>query len=327
MSRLEARGRNQAIVGLAVLAASLIQSPTPTSAQTVASITVGHTVRGLARTGAEFRFELTCATPDGAPVAKAVTFDLAMQTERRFTVDDLPGLTLNDRCSVRTLANDGGETQYTSTVPKRADGSQPDAVPGVIGVGGYRSAPTPADGRTILAVTTFGGDLTIRKVVEGAPNTSVALYELSVSCDGGYRRSLLLGDGQQEVLTAIPSGSVCRVTETRGGGATARFVDNSGPLNDATVVIATTRPECWDLRTTSPECRATVTIVNQFSGEVDDAPVSTPPTTTSETTTTNVEQRNDETADKAAAPATAAPVAPAPVAEPEVADEEELTVG
>ncbi len=283
---------------------------------TTASISVTHLVRGVERTANyAYRFELSCTKPSGAPVNNALAFTLAGGGLRTFSAADMVGLTPQDSCSVRTIDNNGAETTYASTALPRADGSQPDPVPGVIGPGGFVAAQTPADGRTISIVSTFGGDLAISKRVEGAPPGSVAVYELRVACDGGFSRSLLLGDGQQQTITGIAAGARCQVTEIRGGGASPRFQDNSGPPNDGVVTIVATSAACWDLRNSASECRAAVVVTNQFDAATDLASQSVPPTTTQETATT---LPNDQ------APATAVPVAPAPAGQPAVVSEADI---
>jgi Domain of unknown function (DUF5979) len=288
-------------------------------AQGVAAVSVSHVVRGVERTpGFAYRFELSCVRPNGTLVG-SVSFVLAGGGLRTFTAADVVGLSVADVCSVRTVDNNGAESVYSSSVPMRADGSQPDPVPGVVGSGGFVSAPTLADGRTISVVSTFGGDVAVVKRVEGAPAGSVAVYELRVACDGGFSRSLLLGDGQQQILTGIPAGVQCRVSESRGGGASPRFVDNSGVAGDGVVTVVATSSACWDLRNTSSECRAVVTVVNQFDASADVVGVSSVPPTTQETTTTVPADQQ--------APATVAPVAAAPVAEPEVVGADEAVTG
>ncbi len=282
------------------------------------SISVSHLVRGVEPTANyAYRFELRCVRPNGSSVNGALAFSLAGGVLRTFTAADVVGLTSQDSCWVRTVDNNGAETLYSSSVPTRADGSQPDPIPGVIGTGGFVSAATLADGRTISVVSTFGGDLSVTNRVEGAPNGSTATYELRVACDGGFSRSLLLGDGQQQILTGIPAGSRCQVTATRGG-TSPRFQDNSGPPNDGVVTIVATSAACWDLRYSAPECRAAVVVTNQFDAAVDVASQSVPPTTTQETTTTLPNNQ---------APATIAPVAAAPVAQPEVVAADETVTG
>jgi hypothetical protein len=305
-----------------MLGAMLVSEPAEAQ-QTRPSIVVRHMVRGAQRTtGATYRFELRCERPgtSGAATALAqpVEFALSPGAERTFGPNDISGLQDTDRCSVSTLFNDGGETTYASSNPPRADGTRADDVPGVVGPTGYRSAWTPADGRSITAVTVFGGDLLLSKRIEGPTPIGSAVFEVRVLCDGGYDRSVLLSDGQQQVLTGIPAGSVCRVTETRTGGATPRYADNSGSAGDATVTIIATTSACWDLRNQTPECRASVIITNVFTAQTETADQSNGPSTTAGPTTTNPDN---------AAATTAAPVAPAPVEEPQELASEEATIG
>jgi Domain of unknown function (DUF5979) len=298
-----------------VLSAADAQSNTP-----VVAITVVHTIRGAERTPQfAYRFELNCVRANGTTVDPVVAFSIVGADRRTFTVADVPGLTATDVCSVRTIDNNGAESTYATTVPKRADGSQPEPIPGIITPRGYASAPAAADGRTISIVSTFGGDLTVTHRVVGAPSAGVPAAEIRVSCDGGYARSVLLRDAQQQILTGIPAGSVCRVTRP-GGMIPARFDDNSGVPSDGVVTIVATSPTCWDLRNAAPECRAAVTIFSQYEAPVTDV-ASEPVSTTVQPTTTidQSQQRND--------PSVIPVAGPAPIAEPPVADASDATVG
>jgi hypothetical protein len=310
---------------LVAFACSMSVLPTEARAQQPGpGITVRHLVRGAERSaGAAYRFERPASSGNATPVGQPVEFTLVRNAERTFGSAEINGLQTSDRCSVSTLFNDGSETTYTSSNPLRADGTRADDTPGVIGPTGYRSAWTMADGRAITAVTVFGGDLLLAKRIEGPTPTGSNTFEIRVLCDGGYDRSVLLSDGQQQVLTGIPAGSVCRVTETRTGGATPRYADNSGSAGEATVTIIATTSACWDLRNQTPECRAAVTITNVFTAQTDTAQTdraesSDGPSTTAGPTTT----KPDDNANS-----TAAPAAAAPVEEPQELADEEATIG
>jgi hypothetical protein len=313
-------------IGVAVVLVTVLRLTVLTNAagaqQTEPGVVVRHVVHGTERTaGVAYRFELRCERPGASgsatPVGQPVEFTLTPNVERRFGTNEISGMQTSDRCSVSTVFNDGGETTYASSNPLRADGTRADDIPGIVGPNGYRSAWTPADGRSITAVTVFGGDLLLSKQIEGPAPIGSAVFEVRVLCDGGYDRSVLLSDGQQQVLTGIPAGSICKVTETRTGGAAPRYADNSGSPGDGTVTIIATTSACWDLRNQTPECRAAVTITNVFTAQTDTADESNGPPTTTGPTTTNP----DNTA------TTAAPVAPAPVEEPQQLAEEEATIG
>jgi hypothetical protein len=325
------RGRNGArllcYVGLAltcVLGVGLTTVPPMAAAQvataaasiTTPSVVVAMTVVGKERsTSATYRFEMTCQAADGTAhgaLGFNGTFTLARGGERTFTSADFSGLSKQSTCRVRVLENDGAVAQFSSTVTQRADGSRPLPRPGLIAAGGFGSAWTQADGQTITVINTFTGDLSITRVVDGAEPGTSSLGEVQVTCDGGsYERSLLLDNGQQTVLTDLPSGATCQVREVGAGSGSSRSTDNSGAPNDGVVTILPTRSECWDLRAVAADCRAAITVVGQPSGTQRDAePADT-------TTTTQPDDDQQQQPPTTAAPAIAA--APAAAVEGEIA--------
>ena len=210
-------------------------------------------------------------------------------------------------------ADDGSETTFKTTNGVRSDGSVRDTSPGLISSGTYRSAPAAATGETITATHSYTGDLVVTNRVEGVPANGTAIIPISIRCDNqGISRTLNLSDGDRELITGIPTGSSCRVTTLTGR---SRTEDNSGSPNDGVVVISPIRPECLDLRNSSPDCRATVTVSTAYEPALDPTRVSDPnESTTTAPTTTNPDDANRQNAQPSvAAPATAAPaVAPAP---------------
>jgi Domain of unknown function (DUF5979) len=283
------------------------------SAPTMTAVTVAHSIRGLEPTAQyTYRFDLSCVRVNGSAVGPSLLFSLAGGAQRTFSPTDVAGLSSTDLCTVRTIDNNGAETTYSSSVAARADGTQPDAIPGVIGPKGYVSAPTPADGRTVGIVSSFGGDLAITNRVEGAPAGNTLAYEMRIACDGGYNRSLLLRDGQQQILTGLPAGIVCRVSQSATARSSPRYQDNSGVAGDGIVTIVATTSACWDLRNLAPECRASVVVINQFVATGDTDP-STAPSQTTTTVDPNQQKNNVKVVDPQPA-AAAAPVAEADLA-------------
>lgn len=105
-------------------------------------------------------------------------------------------------------------------------------------------------------------------------------------------------------------GRTCRVVETASAGASVRFDDNRGAPNDGIVTIGLTRAACFDLRTASPDCRATVVVTNDFGADPD--PSATVPAATTAAPTTTL----PSTTVPDAPPATAAPAVTAAPATP-----------
>jgi hypothetical protein len=230
-------------------------------------------------------------------------------------VSDFPGLTDQDRCSVVAPGVNGAQITYATSQPARADGSVPEPLPGVVEGGVFRSAPALADGRTVAVTYTFVGDLIVTSKVVGAPAGSSTSSTITVRCaNSGFVSTNRIADGQSRLFTNIPAGSVCKVTTDQTNGVS--FQDNSDDPRDGVVLVNTTPSRCWDLRTSTPDCRAMVVVTSSYSGaeEVVTQTVNTQPTTT-------VEEQQQQSS------ATTAPAAPAPVEEPAVLDDTEATVG
>jgi hypothetical protein len=273
-----------------------------TAAVTVRLVTVGVETRP----GSDYEATVTCRSADGTARTPLV-IRVKAGPGRSVTARDVPGLGTEDRCSVKAAGVDGAQVDYTTSVATRADGSTPEPQRGLVDATGFHSAPAPA-GQTITVSLTFTGDLLVRKIVDGSAASEIGLYEIQVQCDGvGVTRTVLLGDGQSTLLTGLPTGTSCRVDEARGDGALARFSDNVGDPGDGRVTILSTPSSCWDLRSTGPDCRAVVTVTNNFRPTVSAAPPTSESTTTT-TTTTTPDQNQDRSPATTAAPA----VTPAP---------------
>lgn len=311
------------VVGcLFILLRSLtMESAGGAGAQGIPAVTVVMSVLGTPPAGVVARtYEATvvCRTASGAAVGQRVA-SLAPGASRTIGAGDIPGLATGDLCTV-TAAAEGAQTQYTTTQTDRSDGSTPEPLGGIIDAGVFRSAPALANGQSVTVAHRYTGDLIISKVVSGAPETSIGTYQLQVTCgEVGFLQTLLLSNGQTRLITGIPVGSTCRVTEP--STPASRFEDNSGDPLDGIVTIVSTAAPCWDLRNTAPSCRVTVVSTHAYSAADQqlDSVLNTVPgqaTTTTPRTETTL----------AAAATTAAPAAPAPVEEPSILDESEETV-
>ncbi len=310
---------------------------------TYPSLTVKKVVVGEEVTpGADYQMHVLCLNADGVLRGRVAStgfsangvFSLKAGGTRVISSADMPELFPSDNCHVSEISSNGaGSTTYTST---KADGTTAQGIlltgttpavnpfasfNGLVyeqGVAGkaqiptFVSAATKADGQTITVTNSFIGDLIVSKVVTGDPKTSIAIYEMNVSCNNnGPKETFLLKDRQSKLFTGITTGTSCLVSETRSDGAEASYNDNSGDnTSDGRVTIKGTASGCLDRNLSSfPDCRANVIVTNSYLSSTTTAAA----TTAAPSATT--------------APATAAPIAPAPVPEPEVADEEELTVG
>ncbi len=319
------RGRVFAcLAGVITLIGPITDASWAAPASAIPSVTISVNVVGKPPPAApglsSYPVSVTCRSASGAS-PKELALALTPGQVRVITVADLPGLSVTDRCTVSSRV-DGAQTEFLTTQPDRTDGSTPDPVGGLIDADGFHSAPALANGQTIAVTYRYTGDLLISKTVTGAPEFSIGTYQLQVSCsDNGFLQTLSLANSQTRLITGIPVGSTCQITEPSTPGA--RFEDNSGDPFDATVVIAATSAACWDLRNTAPSCRVTVTSTHSY-GAADQQIDSTVNTVPNSTTTTVVEDTNPA-ANQAAT--TAAPAAPAPVEEPELLDESEETVG
>ncbi len=311
-----------AIIGMIVIAPSAAPRAEAAPSQSVPGLTVALNVIGTPPTGASDRtYEVVvkCRNPAGVAVGERAVA-LAPGASRVLGSSEIPGLTTADRC-VASSRTDGAQTDFLSTQPDRPDGSTPDPVGGLIDAEGFHSAPAFASGQTISVTHKYTGDLLLTKTVTGAPEFSIGTYQLQVSCPSiGFLQTISLTNAQTRLITAIPVGSVCRVTEPSTIGA--RFEDNSGDPFDGIVTITATPASCWDLRNTTASCRTTVTSRHTYNA-ADQQADNTLNTVPSQTTTTSP----DTTQPAQASASTAAPAAPAPVEEPELLDESEETVG
>lgn len=247
------------------------------------------------------------------PATSAVLpFALAASGTRIIGVPDFPTLTVADSCIVRAAGAEGAETTYRTTQTARADGSTPDPAPGVLESGGYHAAPARADGQAITVTQAFNGDVQVTARITGAVSTAATaptVLAVELRCGSGFLQSARLTDGQAQLFTGIPVGTVCRVADLQGGGA--RYADNSGDPNDGIVTVVATPASCWDLRVTGPECRVSIVVtLSAAPGPADaDAPTTTSPTTTTSPSTTAVPAT---TAAPAVTPAPATPVEATP---------------
>ncbi len=323
-------GTRPAQVGAWLLAATItVMGPTISAssaapAGSIPSVTITVSVVGRPPAAppagpSSYQATVACRSAAGSS-PRELAVSLTPGQARVITVADLPGLSITDRCTV-TARVDGAQTEFLTTQPDRTDGSTPDPIGGLIDADGFHSAPAIANGQSIAVTHRYTGDLLISKTVTGAPEFSIGTYQLQVSCsDNGFLQTLSLANSQTRLITGIPVGSTCRITEPSTPGT--RFEDNSGDPFDGTVVIAATTAACWDLRNTTPSCRVTLTSTHAYNSadqQLDSALNTVPSQTTTTPETTRV--------DSPAAATTAAPAAPAPVEEPQVLDESEETVG
>jgi Domain of unknown function (DUF5979) len=311
-----ARVARQQMVSSSLNVVQFLQAA-PTASVVVSVQTVG------AEPAADQVYELlvSCVGANDRPIAAAgsttgvLVLSLPKSGTRTLSATEFPGLTITDRCSVRTSGIEGAQVTYATSQPARADGSVPDPLPGVVQDGVFRSAIALADGRSIVATFTFVGDLIVTNRITGAPAATPASATITVRCaNSGYLTSSRLGNGQSRLFTNIPAGSSCKVTTDQTAGVA--FDDNSGDARDGLVTVNSTPARCWDLRTSTADCRATVTVSSTYSGA---DPLDAQPTQTQPSTTTAEQNRNDPAT-------TAAPAAAAPVEEPAVLDESEETV-
>ncbi len=308
-----------AVVGVPASAAfawpGFSASPRLQSTTSVPTVTVTILNRGTETDlGYKYGLRIRCSV-DGVAVPTRPNFDgtfqLAANGKRAFGRDDFPTLTPAARCTVAVTDSNGAPVRYSTTLSARTDGSVPTPLPGQVTPDGYLSSAATADGQTITAEVSFSGDLAITQRVTGAPSSSSAIYETLVTCpDTGYSNSVSLGDGQLQILTGIPAGSVCSLVQNDAGSSSVHFEDNSGNPGDATVTITGTRADCWDLRNASADCRATVIVTNAFDNRFADPQTQTDEAPT--TTTPNNEEAPATTAAPAVSPAPAIAVEAAP---------------
>ncbi len=301
---------------------------------TYPSVTVKKVIAGDEITvGTEYEMAVICYYNDLTSAGKT-SFKLKAGASKTVTTTDIPGLVAGATCHAAEL-NTGGaaSTSYsstkadgttasgiaipvpipantTATPPTAAFNFNPFAAAGFSTVT-FASGGTIASGQTITVTNSFVGDLIVSKVVTGDPKTSIAIYEINVSCNNnGPKETFLLKDRQSKVFTNINTGTSCLVSETRSDGAEATYADNSGDnTTDGRVTIKGTASGCRDANLSSfPDCRANVIVTNSYVVA----------TTTAAATTA---------APATAAPATAAPIAAAPPAEVEVLDDEEVVTG
>ncbi len=268
--------------------------------------------------GYDYPMSVGCSYTDGTPIPAVnstfsfLAFKLKKDGTRTITTADFPGLVSGATCFVAETDNGGaGQTIITST---KADGTTVNGgfVAATATVPARNvSAATEASGQTVTVTNSFIGDLIVSKVVTGDPKTSIAIYEINVSCNNnGPKETFLLKDRQSKLFSGITTGTSCLISETRSDGADATYTDNSGDnTTDGRVTIKGTASGCQDKNLTAfPDCRANVIVNNSYVS----ATTTAAPTTAAAATT---------------APATAAPVAAAPVATPEEVAADETVTG
>jgi hypothetical protein len=310
-----------AVVGACLVIAVKFRSrayESPTFLQTTApgSLIISAQVIGseLAAT-TSFEMSVTCSNSP----TKAVTVSVPRGDKKTVGVTEFPGLTNQDRCSVMATGIEGAQTSYATSQPARSDGSVPDPLPGALEAGSFRSALAPADGRLVAVTYSFVGDLQVSAKVAGAPAGSTSSSTITVRCsNSGFVSSSRISNGQTRLFTNIPAGSICKVATDQTNGVS--FQDNSDDPRDGIVLVNATPARCWDLRTSTADCRATV-IVNSTYNSAEDISaqtVNTQPTTTEPSTSVPT----------TAAPATVVngvvAVAPAPVEEPAILSDLEV---
>jgi hypothetical protein len=315
MKRSVSFGLVGAVSTAVALAANLPRSTAaPDSATPKLTIELEVQGAGPSLSGSVFPVDLTCVS-SGRPSNLSKRIDIRHGAQTVLTPIELPGLSTQDLCTARAVL-DGAQTRYSSSQPDRADGSTPTPVGGVIEGPGYVSARTQANGQTISITHAFVGDLVVGKLVLGAPLVSAGIYSLQVRCDdSGYLQTISLANNQTKLVTAIPVGSVCTVTEPNT--PVVRLEDNSGIPSDGIVTIVATPATCWDLRNADPNCRVLVTAIHTYgaSDQAQDSTLNVIPEDDATTTTV---------ANEASAATTASPVAPAPVEEPQALNSEEF---
>jgi hypothetical protein len=260
-----------------------------------------------------YRLNVRCTT--GGQVTSAaqgitstVTLELPPSGARRLGTIDFPSLTATDRCVVEANAVDGAQITYATAQPPRADGSQPEPMPGVVEGGRFQSASAPADGREVTTTITYVGDMIVSARIAGAPAGVSPSGAVTIRCaNTGFLITTRILDNQTRLFSNVPAGSVCQVSTDQSG---ATFEDNSGDPRDGIVTVGLTPASCWDLRTADPNCRATVTITSTYSELTD---LSSLQSTTVPPTTRVEEQPTNEPA---------AAVVAAPVEAPELLAEE-----
>ena len=255
----------------------------------------------------QYRLRIRCFS-GASEVASLVpftgTFALAAKESRSFGRAEFPLLKISDSCTLAVIDSNGSPVSYSTTVSARTDGSVLIPRPGLITADGYAASPASADGQTVTVEVTYTGDLAIRQQVSGVVPGSNASFVTTVSCPGsGYSNDVTLADGQLQILTGIPAGTECRLSQPGSSAGTVRFEDNSGNPADATVTITGTRADCWDLRNASADCRASVVVTTAYDNRFTE-----PEQTTPDTPTTTTPDKQDSSPATTAAPAvTAAP--------------------
>jgi Domain of unknown function (DUF5979) len=280
--------------------------------------------------GSDYEMAVACYY-NNFGLAGSTKFKLKAAGTKVVTTGDIPGLVAGATCHVAELTNGGAAgTAYSATKadgttvtsinlplvftvvgpPASTESFNPFTTAGISGVT-FASAGFTADGQTATVTNSFVGDLIVSKVVTGDPKTSIAIYEINVSCNNnGPKETFLLKDRQSKLFSGIASGTSCLVSETRSDGAEASYNDNSGDnTTDGRVTIKGTAAGCIDRNLSAfPDCRANVIVTNSYVV----ATTTAAPTTAAATT---------------APAATLAPVAPAVVEEVEELDAEEEVTG
>ncbi len=288
---------------------SFLQSAPAPGSFIVSTQTVG-SVGAVDPSAAAYEISITCSPNP----SRVVAVSIPRGEKRTIGVTEFPGLTSQDRCSVLATGVEGAQVTYATSQPARADGSIPDPLPGVVEAGVYRSAPALSDGRNVTVTYSYVGDLSVTSKVVGAPVGSSTSSTITVRCaNSGFVSTNRIADGQTRLITNIPAESICRVTTDQTNGVS--FTDNSDDPRDGVVRVSATPARCWDLRTSTPDCRATVVVTSSYNGAEEPTVQNTQPTTT-----TPQEQKDP------VQNAQAAVVAPAPVEEPAILDDSAISL-
>ncbi len=243
---------------IAAFAASAALAPPVASAEeTTPSVVVVQKVEGTPTSESSFSLSATCKGPTGGPDELKFEFALSGTEKRTLTQRDLPGLTAEHVCVIRTVASNGSTSTYQSSQRPLSDGTRLSTQPGVLDRTGFASAPAFADGQTITVTQTFSGDLLVRRTSGANTSGSVKAALIQIKCSGGTQRTAALQSGEQQLIAGLTSGQTCTASALSGS---ARFNDNSGNPTDGSVTILTGQADCLDLRALTSNCRAIITV-------------------------------------------------------------------
>jgi hypothetical protein len=243
---------------ISVIASSLVFAPALAWAQQASpNVAVVQKVEGTPTGDTSFSLTATCKQASGGPDELEFEFVLAGNAKRTLTPSDLPGLTAEHECVIRTAVSNGATSTYQSSQRPLSDGTRLSAQPGVLDRDGFASAPAFADGQTITVTQTFSGDLLLRRTSDSNAFGSNKAALFQIKCSGGTQRTVTLQSGEQQLLAGLTSGQTCTASSLSGS---ARFNDNSGNPTDGSVTILTGRADCLDLRALTSNCRAVITV-------------------------------------------------------------------